>query len=127
MANHAITIHKVPGSRGVDTPAVPIRSGDTVTFTAEPDAPSILCLSPQTAGIISPAPVSTSIDVYGGASVSFTLGDVAPGNYCVVVQSHGWPCPGKISCEFGGSESVLLIRSAHGSDYPGPVDPPSGT
>jgi len=127
MANHAVSIHRIPGSRGVDIPSVPILSGDTVTFTAEANAPSILCLSAQTAAIVSPAPLSTTIEVPGGTSVTLTLGDVSPGKYGIVVQAHGWPCPGEISSESGGSEAVLLIHSADGSSFPGQGDNQPGT
>jgi len=96
-----------------------------LTFVAQPEAASILCLSASTAGIISPKPVSTSIEVAAEASVTLSLGRVASGNYCIVVQAHGWPCPGEISCDPGGSEAVLRISGAH-ADFPGQGDTPVG-
>jgi len=127
MADHAVSIHRIPGSRGVDTPSVPLASGDSITFTAEANAPSILCLSSETAGIVSPTPLSTSIEVPSGASVTLTVGDVSPGKYGIVVQAHGWPCPGEISSQSGGSEAVLLIHSADGAAFPGQGDNPPGS
>ena len=115
MANHIVTIHK----HGADPSRVPVVSGDTVTFTAEANAPSILCMSPQTAGIFS------SFNLPAGASLTVTLGAVPNGNYCVVVQASGWPCPTELDCPAGGSEAVLLIRGADGS-FPGPGDTTGG-
>lgn len=123
MSSHGITISRVPGGRAVDTTAVTLASGDTVTFTADAKAGSTLCLNADTAGIISP-PGSTSVAVAGGSSVTLTLGTVAPGNYCINVYAEGW-APSSPAFDTGANDTVLRIKCPK-SDYSGPDDAGTG-
>jgi hypothetical protein len=106
-----------------DKSSVPIVTGDSVTFYADPDAQTNLCMTSDTAAILSPTP-DVTVMIAPGDSVSFQFASAGPGFYCILAQSADWPYPDQIDCGSAGSAAVLLIRPNKQKPYSGPEGDP---
>lgn len=103
--------------------AVPIVPSDSITFYADPDTQTNLCMTGDTAAILSPHPGLT-IMIPPGDLATFQFSAGAPGDYCILTQGPDWPYPDTIDCGAGGSRAVLAIRPGPPPKYSGPDDDP---
>jgi len=123
MPNTAVRISQQGDVFVPDVSSVAIVAGDSVTFFADPDTQTNLCVTSATAAILSPQPDLTMMIAPGG-STTFEFLAAAPGNYCIVTQAPDWPYPTSISCGSGGSSPVLSIQPGQPPNYSGPDDIP---
>lgn len=100
-----------------DVFAVNISPGDSITFYADPDLATSLCMQARTAAILSPRPELT-VTIAAGQSVQFHFEAAEPGLYCILTLSADWPYPSRISC---GSEPATILKIK-----PGPMQVWSG-
>jgi hypothetical protein len=108
-----------------DKSSVPVVEGDSVTFFADPNTQTNLCMSPETAAILSPQPDLT-VMIAPGESVSFQFSSGAAGAYCILTQGPDWPYPTAIDCGTGATNSaVLMISPGKPPHWSGPDEDPS--
>ena len=105
-----------------NVPAVSIVPGDRVTFFADPDTQTNLCMTGDTAAILSPQP-NLTVMIAPGGSTTFRFSAATPGNYCILSQGPDWPYPDTIDCG-SGSSAILAIRPGPPPIYSGPDDDP---
>ncbi|MCX6631148.1 MAG: hypothetical protein NTW28_26350 [Candidatus Solibacter sp.] len=121
MANTEVRV-SIQGEAWVpNVSSVPIIPGDSVTFFAVPDAQTKLCMTADTAAVLTPHPDLT-VMIDAGGSTTFGFLAAAAGNYCMLTQAPDCPCPNSISCGAGGSYPVLSIRPGSGPVFSGPDD-----
>jgi hypothetical protein len=122
MANTDVRITQEGDEFVPDISSVPIVAGDTVTFLADPDSDTELCMKTETAAILSPTPALT-VSIPAGESTQFTFAAADPGYYCVLTQSPDWPYPDPFSCA-SDIGRVLAIQPGTPPNYSGPVTDP---
>src|SRR5437870_303326 len=106
-----------------DVSAVSIVPGDRVIFFADPDTQTNLCMTADTAAILSPQPNLTGT-IAPGDSTTFQFCAATPGNYCILAQGPDWPYPDTIDCGAGGNSAILSIRPGPPPKYSGPDEDP---
>lgn len=94
--------------RAATPETIPLSNGDTLTFSTEDDAATLLCFSPNTAAVLTPLP-GASVSIQAGSSVSFTVAGAANGTYCSVVLPAGSAPPETFDCGAGAESGATLI------------------
>lgn len=90
-----------------------IVNGDTIEFSSQVNAETILSLSPETAGILSPKPSSLQVEIAAGTSVSFTFLQPASIPYCCQLVAEAVQ-PAPFNCPPPGDDPILTILSSEG-------------
>ena len=108
MSKQSISIVNSSGMRAATPENIPLSNGDTLTFSAEDDAATLLCFSPDTAAVLTPSP-GASVSIQAGSSVSFTVGAVANAIYCSIVLPAGSVPPESFDCGAGAESGATLI------------------
>lgn len=101
--------------------AVSIVTGDSVTFFADPDTQTNLCMAGGTAAILSPQP-NLTVAIAPGGSITLQFSAATPGSYSILAQGPDWPYPDTIDCGAGGSSAMLAICPGAPPKYSGPDD-----
>ncbi|MGA2558293.1 MAG: hypothetical protein ABSF17_01345 [Terracidiphilus sp.] len=116
MSKTVVQIKQDGSYRAAEPFQVLIEEGDTIEFSSQGAAGTILSITGETASILSPKP-STQLVIAGGSSVAFTF--LKPGNaaYCCQVLAEGSPV-GPINCPPPQDDPILSILSsdARGGD-----------
>jgi hypothetical protein len=100
------------GSYRAGQPAqVQIVEGDTIEFLNGQGGGTLLVLTPETIGILSPTPDAEAVQIAAGASVSFEFKKPSQSGYCCGVLAEGTE-PGPIDCASSGDVAVLSIISS---------------
>ena len=119
MANTNVTI-TVEGDKFVPGPSiVSVIPGDTVTFHADRDLETSLCMPARTAAIFSPQP-ELRVNIPAGKSVTYAFAAGASGTHWMVSQAPDFPPPAGIPATSEGN--FLEIYSGDPTNYPGPGD-----
>ncbi|MFZ0591976.1 MAG: hypothetical protein WAM39_16040 [Bryobacteraceae bacterium] len=120
MSTKSISIVNSSGLRAATPDSIPLAKGDTLTFSTDTDAPTLLCFAPETVEILSPSP-GGQVSIAAGASVSFTVGPVANATYCSAVAASDAAPPDSFDCKgMAQSGPTLVIRTGGMQTFSGP-------
>ncbi len=128
MAEIGVNLRDELGLRVPSTPEVTISAGDSVTFTAEQSADSVLFFSPETASILRPNP-GARVEVAPGQSVTFAFASAGPGSYGAFLLAPNDPRPEAFDFGPPSNPPVLkiLTRSRVGMGFGVIVNNPIGS
>jgi len=125
MANTDVVLRDEMGLRVPSIPKVAITLSDTLTFSVENGADSVLYFSPDTAPILSPRPDSR-VSLASGKTLIYKFAAAAPGSYGVITQAPEDPAPKSYDFGVATNPPVLAIQPGQGLDFPGPDNGPQG-
>ena len=121
MANTDVVLRDEMGARVPSVSQVTITAGDSVTFSVQDGADSVLYFSPHTASIISPKP-GTRVSLAFGQKLVYTFAAARSGAYGVFIEAPGDPAPANF--EFGKPTEppVLVVKTGRGINFGGPTN-----
>ena len=99
----------------------PLATDDTVTFYADQDVETALCIGAPASAVLSPDP-GARVTIPAGGSTTFQISSAEPGNYCILTQSADWPCPTTIDCGNSAPAAGLRIAANTVPPFAGPED-----
>ncbi len=111
MSQTVVEIVGDGGYRAAEPYEVLIVEGDTIEFSSQISAGTILSLTAETAGVLSPKPASPQLAIAGGASVTFTFLKPASLSYCCQVLAEGVQAV-PINCPPPGDDPILTILAS---------------
>lgn len=88
-----------------------IVQGDTIEFSAPDGGGTVLSLTPEIAGILSPAPGSLLVEIAGGSACSFEFLKPAALSYCCQLLAEGAE-PKDFNCPPPTDDVILTILSS---------------
>jgi hypothetical protein len=113
MSETVVEIVGDGGYRAAEPYEVLIVEGDTVEFSSQVGAGTILSLTPETAGVLSPKPATLQVEIAAGASITFTFLKPASLPYCCQVLAEGVQAA-PFTCPPPGDDPILTILASEG-------------
>lgn len=122
MANTDVVLRDDMGLRVPSVPKITVISADSVTFTVEEGANSILFFTPETASILSPEP-GARVELGFGQKLTYTFAGSAAGTFGVITQAPEDPAPESFDFGKASDPPILVIQPGSGVPFPGPANP----
>jgi hypothetical protein len=107
------------GLRVPSVPQVNVVVGDTITFSVDPDADSVLYFAPETAIILTPSP-RAPVSLTQGQELIFTFAVATPGSYGVITEGPEDPPPPNYKFSGPSNPPVLVIQPGQSIGFSGP-------
>jgi hypothetical protein len=107
------------GLRVPSVSPVNIVVGDTITFTVEQDADSVLYFAPDTATILTPSP-EAPVNLAAGQELIYTFAVATPGSYGVITEGPEDPPPSNYTFSSPSNPPVLVIQPGQAIGFSGP-------